>query len=113
MDRLFARYADPFSFISGMIRTGRFREFVESMWNTDAKERNDREIWEFFLHRVFNKSFDDFKEELRINAMNSNMSERTIETTIKHSMNILQNFNPEKGGEAVNGIIQTSGNDCC
>ena len=100
MDLLFKRYADPFSFINGMILTGRFREFVDSLWNTDEKEKNDQEVWEFFLHRVFDKSFDSFKEELRINAANRNLSERTIETTINHSMNILQNFNPEKGGEA-------------
>lgn len=100
MDLLFARYADPFSFINGMIRTGRFREFVYSLSDAVEKEKNDREIWEFYLHRVFNKTFDGFKEELRINAENRNMSDRTIETTINHSMNILQNFNPEKGGEA-------------
>lgn len=100
MDLLFKRYADPFSFINGMILTGRFHEFVVSMWNTETKEQNDREIWEFYLHRVLDKSFDDFKEELRINAENRNMSERTIETTVQHSMNILQNFNPLKGGDA-------------
>ena len=100
MDLLFVRYADPFSFINGMIRTGRFREFVESLWNTDAREKHDREIWEFFLHRVFDKSLDGFKEELRIDAMNRNMSARTFETTIIESMNILQKLSPEKGGEA-------------
>ena len=100
MDLLFARYADPFSFINGMILTGRFCEFVVSIWNKTEKEKDDREIWEFFLHRVYDKSFDGFKEELRNNAKNRNMSERTIETTVNHSMNILQNFNPEKGGEA-------------
>lgn len=100
MDRLFARYADPFSFINGMIRTGRFCEFVGNLWVTDSTERNDREIWEFFLHRIFDKSFDEFKEELRINAMNRNMSARTFETTINESMKILQKLSPEKGGEA-------------
>ena len=100
MDLLFKRYADPFSFINGMILTGRFHEFVVSLRDTDEKEKNDREIWEFYLHRVLDKSFDGFKEELRINAANRHLSERTIETTINHSMNILQNFNPEKGGEA-------------
>lgn len=100
MDRLFARYADPFSFINGMIQTGRFREFVDSLWFTSEQEKNDREIWDFFLHRIFDKSFDDFKEELRINSMNRNMSERTVETTIIDSMNILKKISPEKGGEA-------------
>lgn len=100
MDRLFERYADPFSFMQNMIRVGRFSEFVEQLWTTSEKERNDREIWEFYLHRVLDKTFDDFKEELRVQAMNRNISERDLEATINHSMNILENFNPEKGGEA-------------
>lgn len=100
MDRLFARYADPFSFINGMIRTDRFNWFVSNLWETDVKEKNEREIWEFYLHRVYDKSLDSFKEELKINAANRTLSERTIETTVNYSMNILQNFNPEKGGEA-------------
>ena len=99
MDRLFARYADPFSFINGMLLTGCFCDFVMNLWETDVKEKNEREIWEFYLYRIHDKSFDAFKEELRLNAAHKNMSERTIETTVKHSMNLLQNFNPEKGGE--------------
>ena len=105
MDRLFARYADPFSFMQNMIRVERFSEFVESLWTTTEKERNDREVWEFYLHRVLDKTLDEFKEELRVQAMNRNISARELETTINHSMNILKNFNPEKGGESLNGTI--------
>ena len=100
MDRLFVRYADPFSFMQNMIRAGRFSEFVEKLWDTDMQERNDREVWEFYLHRVFDKSLDAFKEELRTNAINRNLSKRDLEATMKNSMDILCNFNPEKGGEA-------------
>lgn len=99
MDRLFARYADPFSFINGMIKAGRFCEFVESFWVTVQKEREEETNWQYFLHREFERSYNDFKEELKNNAENQNMSARTVETTINHSMNILNNFNPETGGE--------------
>ena len=96
MDRLFARYADPFSFINGMILSGRFREFVISFWNNTIKEKNEEKSWEFYLHRVFEGSFDEFMEAQKTEAEHRNLPELTIETTIHETMNILNNFNPEK-----------------
>ena len=100
MDLLFKRYADPFSFINGMILTGRFDEFVSSFMKTINDETEEDTQWQFFLHKVLEGSYEDFKNRIKIRTEHQNMSERTIETTVKHSMNILQNFNPEKGGEA-------------
>lgn len=99
MDLLYHRYASPFSFIDGMIQTGRFCEFVESFLDTVHKEKEEETSWQYFLHKVFSGSYSDFREGLENDTNNQNMSERTIETTIKHSMNILKNFNPEKGGD--------------
>jgi hypothetical protein len=98
MDRLYQRYADPFSFINGMIRSGRFHEFVRSFWNNTQKELNEEKSWEFYLHRVLEGSFDDFMKAQKTDADHRNMSGRTIETTVNESMNILKNFNPEKSG---------------
>ena len=100
MDRLFARYADPYSFINGMIQTGRFDRFVMQLWETEMREQHDKELWEFFLHRVYDQSFDDFKEELKTNAANRNLSAETIETTVNNSLRILNKISPDKGGEA-------------
>ena len=99
MDRLYHRYADPFSFIDGMIQTGRFCEFVNFFCETVHKEKDEETSWQYYLHKVFEGSFADFKAELKNNSEHQNMSERTMETTIKHSLNILNNFNPEIGGE--------------
>lgn len=98
MDRLFARYADPLSFVNGMIRAGRFREFVLSFWNKTQEEKNEEKSWEFYLHRVFEGSFDDFMQDQKNINKDKNLSERAIETTVEHSMNILSKFNPEKVG---------------
>lgn len=100
MDLLYQRYASPFSFIDGMILSGRFDEFVMSFWNTSQEEKNEATLWEYYIHRVFEGSFEEFKKGLQNNIDHQNMSERTIETTINHTMNILNNFNPEKGGES-------------
>ena len=99
MDLLFKRYASPFSFVDGMIQTGRFYEFVIDFIKTTNQEMEEKYDWEFFIHKVFDKSYQEFKEEIKINKENQKMSEQYIETTIQHSMNILNNFNPEEGGE--------------
>ena len=100
MDQLYKRYADPFSFMNGMIQTGRFCEFVIEFAKTIHDEKEEQYNWEFWLHKVWEGTYQDFKKELEINREHQNMSERTIETTVQHSMQILNNFNPEQqGGE--------------
>lgn len=107
MDRLYRRYADPFSFMNGMMKTGRFSEFVDEFIQTtnkevefDNKEKEMRVHWELFLHRVFDRSFKDYMDGVETINENKNVSERTMETVVKHSMDILNNFTPEKGGES-------------
>ena len=99
MDSLFKRYANPFLFMDGMIRTGRFCFFVRSFWKEIHEEEDEKTLWDYYIHRVFEGSFDDFRKSIEIDKQNQSMSEQAMETTIKHSMNILQNFSPEKGGE--------------
>ena len=98
MDLLFKRYASPFPFLNGMIQTGRFSEFVSSLVKTVNQEREDETDWEFFLHKVWEGSFADFRAEMQTNKDNMNLSQGTIETTILHSMNMLNNFNPDTDG---------------
>lgn len=98
MDLLFKRYANPFLFMNGMIQTGRFTEFVENLTATASKEKNDQHLWEYYLFRVWEGSFDAFKKGIEADAKISAMSVNEIETTVQYSMNILQNFNPEKKG---------------
>jgi hypothetical protein len=99
MDLLSKRYANPCFFLNGMIQTGRFAEFVDEFVQTINEEREEQNNWEFFLHRVWDRSFSDFKHDIEINKQNKGLSKGTIETTIQHSMNILNNFNPNEGGE--------------
>lgn len=95
MDLLFSRYASPFLFINGMLQTGRFAEFVESLVKKDSEEKEEKTLWEFYLNRQVDGSFKEFKEEFRNNKNNASMSANDIETTVQDSMNILKNFIPE------------------
>lgn len=102
MDLLSKRYANPCFFLDGVISTGRFRHFVVDLINADYKEKEEKIKWDVYLHKIFNMSYSEYEAELDNNKNNREMTERTIETTIQHSMNILNNFNPEneqQGGE--------------
>lgn len=95
MDRLFKRYACPFSLMDGYIQTARFREFIHAF----VDEMKEAEMWEFYLHRVWDKSYDEFREALRTTQKAQAITDDEIETTVKKSMSILGNFNPNKGEE--------------
>lgn len=96
MDLLHQRYASPFSFIDGMIQSGRFEEFVVELIKTVNKEKEDEFNWEFYLHKVWEGNYQEFLEDVENNKKNLTMTKRTIETTVQHSMNILNNFIPEE-----------------
>lgn len=103
MDLLFKRYASPFLFMDGMIQTGRFDDFVIEFVKTINEEKEEKTQWDFYLHKVVEGTFKDFKDEIEINRQNQQLSQRTIETTVNHSLDILNRFNPETQPEAQGG----------
>lgn len=105
MDLLYQRYASPFSFINGMIQSRRFTEFVVEFANTITKEKEEKTNWDFFLHKVWEGTYSDFISDVENNKKNLTMTKRTIETTVQHSMNILNNFSPDERGGESNGIV--------
>lgn len=105
MDQVSKRYSDPCFFMDGMIQTCRFSEFVSEFIQTINQEREDQLDWEFFLHKVWEGTFQEFKDGIKANRENQSMSKRTIETTVKNSMDILKNFNPNTGGEVIDGTV--------
>lgn len=92
MDLLFKRYADPFSLLDGYIQTGRFCEFIDAF----AAQKIEDDRWEYFLHKVWDKSYAEFCGALRMSQDQQGMTDEMIEATVKNSMNILGNFIPKK-----------------
>lgn len=90
MDLLFKRYASPFILLDNLILAGRLDEFVLEFF----KLQSDDKTWEFFLHKVFDKSYVEFRNDIETTAKNESMSNEQIETTVKEAQNILKNFKP-------------------
>lgn len=94
MDLLSRRYASPFLILNCYIQTKRFCEFIDEF--AEAVQESNR--YELYLHKVWDRSYLEFKEDVQTTQQNRHLSEGGFETTIKHSMNILNNFNPEQNG---------------
>ena len=81
--------------MDGMIQTCRFEEFVSEFVKTVNQEREDELDWEFFLHKVWEGTFQEFRETIKTNKENQTMSMKDIEATVQDSLSILNNFNPK------------------
>lgn len=88
MDLLFHRYASPFILLDQIILFGDLSDFISEVW----KIRDEEMQWQYFLAKVFDKSFEDFKESMKAQK---GMSQEEIETTIQDSMAIMDSFIPE------------------
>ena len=59
-DLIYQRYANPFPLMDGMLRTHRLTEFVNQFVETYNEEQKDKALWDIWLHRVFDKSYNEF-----------------------------------------------------
>ena len=88
MDLLFHRYASPYFLIDQMISVESFSGFVQ--------ELHEEKLWEFFLHKVRDKSFEEFKGALNSQPKETfEFSKTQIETTVNNSFEIMQGFIPD------------------
>lgn len=75
-----------------MLDIGQFSEFIDGM----QEAQNDEMMWEFYLHKVMeNISFDTFKERL-VQPVPVAASRDSIEATVKHSYEMMENFHPKE-----------------
>ena len=96
MDLLFKRYASPFLLLDGYIQTGRFCELIQTL----CEQKIEEDRWEYFLHKVWDKSYTDFCEELSTVQAAQDMTDDKMEATVQTSLEILNNFKvPPKEGE--------------
>lgn len=72
---------------------GRFSEFVDELYTTTYDEVNDEMMWEMYLHRGYDMTYEEFRNQIESSA--SEQNEVDFEATVKDSFNILNSFVPE------------------
>lgn len=95
MDLLFQRYASPFLLLNEMIASCRMLEFVDKVLKIKNDENESDTLWQFFLHKVVDKSYAEFLRESRTPQIQHQEVSMDFETTIKKSANMLIGFIPE------------------
>ena len=88
MDLLFVRYASPFILLDGLILTNSLKNFVDDFFDFINEDRE----WEFFLHKVYDKSWSEFSNEMK---QSENQKPVDLGATLMKSKNMLNNFTPE------------------
>lgn len=80
MDMTYHRYANPLPLLDEMIRFGCFSELVETIF----REKETQQEWEYYLHKVWDKSFSDFRTQMKQET--KARTEFDLETTLEDSM---------------------------
>lgn len=90
---MFKRYSNPFSLFDELIESNQFNDFIITL-NTKYIEDLEYELW---LHKVYDKSFEEFKKDISISrdAQAGYMNEEDVKATVKKSNEILSNFTPQ------------------
>lgn len=98
MDLLFKRYASPFLLLDVTIENGRFMAFLNELIATV----NEEKIYDLWMHRVFNKGYEEFKKSVMkrssVRAKPTTTNKEDIQKIVKNSFETLNNFNPKKAG---------------
>ena len=87
MDLLFVRYASPFVLLDGLILTNSLKNFVDDFFDFINEDRE----WEFFLHKVYDKSWSEFSNDMK---QSENQKPIDLGATLVKSKNMLSNFTP-------------------
>ena len=91
MDLLFKRYASPFLLIDQLILTNSLDKFIDDLFKFMGEEKQEQTKWEFFLHKIYDKSWKEFCNEIEVSNVENNAD---IGETLIKSKNILTNFTP-------------------
>ena len=86
MDLLFKRYASPFILLDNLIATNSLTLFIIDMLDIV----NEEKLLEYFMHKVFDKSWNDFIDEVKPKET----KKIDVGATLIKSKNMLKNFTP-------------------
>jgi hypothetical protein len=79
-----------------MIRTGRFSEFVGEILSIHNEETEEKVLWEFWCHKVFDMTYQEFlnKSKVTTSKASEKPSQEILEATVMESRDILNSFCP-------------------
>ena len=95
MDLLSQRYASPFLVLDEFIRLQQLHEFSIEVLQIIADEKTHAKRWDYYVHRVWNKTFEEYVDMCENPQTKEEMSHDDIGDVINKSKIMLEGFNPE------------------
>lgn len=95
MDLLAQRYASPYFLLDEFIRLRQFHEFVVKTMTRIADEQVHDKRWDFWLHRVFDMSFEDYVKLCKEAEKPKQINYAQIGGIINDSKKMLDGFVPD------------------
>ena len=77
--------------LNQFVETGRFAEYILEFIDIKNEETKERVQWEFFLHKVFGMSWEEYIGKTEIPAEQEADMDK-VEAQVKASLEILENF---------------------
>ena len=79
-----------------MLQTGDFSQFIDDLGQIMWQEKANEQRWDFWLHRVYDRSFDDYVNDCETAMKQEEASgNANLETTVKQNFEMMENFHPE------------------
>ena len=91
MDLLFTRYASPFLLVDELILTNSLSGYIDELFTIISEEKQEQTMWEFFLHKVYDKTWKEFCKETKIP---NDTKDIDLGETVLKSKKMLSNFTP-------------------
>lgn len=87
------RYACPFFVLDDFIRLEQLHDFVIQFLTTDQEEKMEQYRWEYYLHKVFDKTYAEYLDMLEHNEeCEPSMDEEQIRNVVDESASLIDLF---------------------
>lgn len=94
--------------LDNMLMTGQLYRFVSGIIKTVNEELEEKTLWEFWLHKDWERSWKDFRESLNDKHNAAPTQQETLDI-VKESMQIAASFRPVSGGEQDEAVSSVRG----
>ena len=72
-----------------MLEAGQLVEFIDEMMQIRYEELQEKTMWEYYLHRVYDMSFEEFVQQTKEPPASEPMGEDRMVEIVKDSLEIL------------------------
>ena len=94
--------------LDNMLMAGRLYRFVSEIVKTVNEELEEKALWEFWLHKDWERSWPEFRKSLN-DKPNAAPTQQEALDIVNESMNIMASFRPVGGGEQDESISSVRG----